>query len=303
VKRAPLATLLLIGFACTSPDPDKGNFRCTNDADCGDGWACAKTAQQKEGTCGKPCTSDAVCADFGKVCAKHNPPIDAKDTGGLCLPGACNPREEICDGIDNDCNGAIDDGAPCPAGSACQAGKCTEMVCDNGEDDDGNGMSDCGDPACAGQRCAPNGKICGTGGCICPLGEAHEESCGDGLDNDCDGKVDCDDTDCDGRACGPGCTCAAAAKTETTCDDGADNDGDGKTDCADSDCAGRGCYLGADGGPIEANCSLAGACVAREAVCDDGLDDDGDGKKDCADSDCDGKSCGGGKTCSAGTCQ
>jgi MYXO-CTERM domain-containing protein len=40
--------------------------------------------------------------------------------------GAVEPRAESCDGVDEDCNGAIDDGAACPPGRACREGVCVE---------------------------------------------------------------------------------------------------------------------------------------------------------------------------------
>src|SRR5262249_49492350 len=43
---------------------------------------------------------------------------------GVCEPTA--PKAEICDGVDNDCNGQIDDGSGrCPKGSRCVNGMCS----------------------------------------------------------------------------------------------------------------------------------------------------------------------------------
>src|SRR5574340_142573 len=99
MRRFALALVAL--FACTSPNPDRNAFECKTDGDCGSGWKCAKTAAQSGGVCGNPCTKDADCAGENKVCAVHVPPLDANDKGGLCLPGRCNPRPEVCDGLDN----------------------------------------------------------------------------------------------------------------------------------------------------------------------------------------------------------
>ena len=41
------------------------------------------------------------------------------------LTAAANPvAPEIMDGIDNDCNGSVDDGDICPAGKVCDNGNC-----------------------------------------------------------------------------------------------------------------------------------------------------------------------------------
>ncbi|MBI5488280.1 MAG: VWA domain-containing protein [Deltaproteobacteria bacterium] len=56
-------------------------------------------------------------------------------TGGVqsCLAGSwtgcvgdVEPREEVCDGLDDDCDGTTDDGASCLPGYACRAGACVE---------------------------------------------------------------------------------------------------------------------------------------------------------------------------------
>ena len=136
---------------------------------------------------------------------------------------------EICNGKDDDCNGAVDDnvtdnGNPCDTGLAgvcgvgasdCQNGspvcKKTNIVqpevCDN-LDNDCNGQVDDGNPG-GGDTCmtgmpglcASGVLTCMMGAFVCaPVNQAGAEVCGDSVDNDCNGAVD------DG--CGMGGACS-----------------------------------------------------------------------------------------------
>ena len=91
-------------------------------------------------------------------------------TVGISIQIACevkceptNGGVEICDYIDNDCNGKIDDGINCGTG--------LYEICGDGIDNDGDGEIDEGCPE--------------PGTCV-----AEPEICGDNIDNDCDGLVD-----------------------------------------------------------------------------------------------------------------
>ena len=184
---------------------------------------------------------------------------------GTCS-GETTPSSEQCDGVDNDCDGAVDEGCTCDYNNQ-SAGVCEDQT----RTSDGT----------------------------CPEPDAYEEpedTCSDNLDNDCDGDTDCADGDCAGQACGTGsgASCQGGNCVEQQCGDGIDNDQDGQTDCADPDCGGETCGTGSG-----AICQ-GGSCVEQE--CNDGVDNDGDGKADCADPDCDGQSCGpGGQTCCSGS--
>ena len=161
---------------------------------------------------GAACTTgqQGVCSAGTRTCG-----------GGMltCVRNV-GPTTEICDGIDNDCMGGVDQGfgvgQACTSGNqgVCSAGTnqcqgngsvaCVSTVAPgsrtetcNGMDDNCNGTTDEGNPgggtACSTGlqgRCGPGTNQCVAGGLSCVQNQtAIAETC-NGIDDDCDGQID-----------------------------------------------------------------------------------------------------------------
>ena len=184
-------------------------------------------------------------------------PRDYTDNGIDCDDG--NPRvhpdaNEICNGIDDDCDGMTDEafpvGTPCSIGMgictasgvlvcspgggvvcAAEPGLPLPEVC-NGLDDDCDGTTDediASEPCYVGIGiCARQGMIvCANSALSCDAvpGEPQLEAC-NGLDDDCDGVTDEGaDASCnDGNACTvDACVSGACSHVPVNCDDGNPN--------------------------------------------------------------------------------
>ncbi len=117
---------------------------------------------------------------------------------GSC-EGSVLPQDEACDGVDNDCDGATDEGCPCSAGESRPCGDSFRVApCTPGT-----------------QTCLDDGRWSACEGAVGPSAEACGTGMGDGVDNDCDGQTD------------EGCGCTPEPEM---CGDGVDNDCDGATD-------------------------------------------------------------------------
>ena len=204
---------------------------------CGEGWRLgAQTCTQNMyGECVPTRVSDEICdgidnncdgvTDEGCTCLDG----DTRDCVTMCGEGtetcadnqyqgcdAPRPEPEVCDGLDNNCDGVIDEGCPCvegtsrPCSSACGGGvelcrggqyqACDAPlpmpeVCDQ-RDNNCDGVIDEGCPCLEGST-RPCATACGEGvetcldnryqGCDAPQGQP--ERC-DLVDNDCDAVID-----------------------------------------------------------------------------------------------------------------
>lgn len=315
---------------------------CLCSAECepswiGDGWcdsACNNAACNWDGgDCGITTCGDGFCdpAENYLNCPDDCPPedadgdgyafdVDCDDSNDSIYPGA----PEFCNGLDDDCDGLIDNGNP-GGGGACNTGQpgicaagttqCTDgalqcvqsvlpipEICSNGKDDDCDGAVDegcgcitdeeCDDGLyCNGVEFCNAANICESAGSPCPGGDGDNdcsETCNEAAD-DCSANDLLGSTCSDGLFCNGTDTCNASG----TCANHVGNPcpgPDGDSDCSET------CHESLDNctanDPNGSAC-LGGTCssgvcigVPFEDVCDDGLDNDGDATIDCDDTDC-----------------
>ena len=213
--------------------------------------------------------ADADQDGIGDVCDNcvQTPNPDQSDADGdgvgdACPP--CTPVPEICDGADNDCDGAVDedlDGAPCETGllGVCNVG---HSICRDA------------DLACVGDV-VPSAEIC------------------DGLDNDCNGSVD-DNAAGDGEVCATGLP-GICALGQAVCIDGVAPSCNPNQSPAEEVC--NGLDDDCNGLIDEGLRNACGRCEKEPQEECNGLDDDCDGVVD------DDAPCDAGQLCRSGRCQ
>ncbi len=121
---------------------------------------------------GIACNGGGESCDSGLqgACSLGRTDCTVGDVAGECRP-IVTPAAELCDNVDNDCNGVVDDGEGlCAAGQVCDKGSCVNP-CNTGEfrcpDAYTCQDSHCVETACAGVEC-PAGQACRGGNCQNP---------------------------------------------------------------------------------------------------------------------------------------
>jgi len=126
--------------SCVVYPSGKGSFcgkACAADGDCPGGFKCEEavlTGGQKMKQCliskdECPCTSYAFENGSSTSCTWGNEFGECEGTrvcgeGGLTECSAAEPKEEVCDGEDNDCDSGIDENVTCDDGNQCTKDSC-----------------------------------------------------------------------------------------------------------------------------------------------------------------------------------
>ncbi len=254
------------GGACVSVagNGDDGRYcapSCNQDADCPPNRACeARTSAAgkvanhcvpKVGGC--PCSPLAVALGAKTICTKTTLTVGSCQgerscgTDGLSLCSAATPTTEVCNGVDDDCDQAVDEPlgatALCDDGKTCTADSCNakdgcahlpvSVTCSDGD-------------ACTGQ------DACAAGTCI-------------------GAKLDCNDANpCTSDACDVAEGCTHTAAGAGPCDDG-DTCTTGEA-CTSGVCAPTGTLPCNDDNPCTADlCEAQKGCVflPTDATCKD----------------------------------
>lgn len=214
------------GCGCTGDLDDNGVVNVFDLLDLLANWGACPA--QSPGCCENDCDCDAnedccggQCVAVGGGCATGGVGICAAGTL-QCVAGALtcvapDPQPEMCNGLDDDCNGVVDDGViDCGAGEICCFGQCLNT------DSDPNNCGGCGIVCNPGDACV--GGTCVTASCTV------DSECDDGNACTTDQCINfqCVNSPLNGLACDDGdictvsdvCTNGTCVGQQVICDDG-----------------------------------------------------------------------------------
>jgi len=257
---------------------------------------------------------DEVSAEEGLPCGNTEgecePGLTLCVGGVIICQGGVLPSDEVCDGLDNDCDTLIDDEAYCPPDWYCVAAACRH-ICDPSQEFPCPGGLVCTEIAVDGTDrflCLPPQGICGN--TTCPEGwVCIDDVCVDPCaDVTCEAWEECNMGFCQDVSCtGLGGSCAEGEVCNAVtheCEDDPCYPCEADEACVDGQCVADPCLTeGCD--PIWQYCvrdCSGGTCTAScEAICACGAGEICDADGACVADPC-GGACIGGEVCDGGTC-